>query len=100
MLAILWLHRTSKVCNGGNLANALTFLSGEPATGAQQPAFQLMNQFLGIMLDPFVDGRAGVGGGAIPFAPERGAIQPPKHATIKAPAAIKPILRMRSSRLG
>jgi Passenger-associated-transport-repeat len=60
---------------GGNLANALTLLSGEPATGAQQPAFQLMNQFLGIMLDPFVDGRAGVGGGvyggALPFAPDR-----------------------------
>jgi outer membrane autotransporter protein len=59
---------------GANLANALTLLSGEPATGAQQPAFQLMNQFLGIMLDPFVDGRAGVGGGAIPFAPEREAL--------------------------
>jgi uncharacterized protein with beta-barrel porin domain len=59
---------------GANLANALTLLSGEPATGAQQPAFQLMNQFLGIMLDPFVDGRAGVGGVygyALPFAPDR-----------------------------
>jgi outer membrane autotransporter protein len=33
-----------------------------------------MNQFLGIMLDPFVDGRAGVGGVygyALPFAPDR-----------------------------
>jgi autotransporter-associated beta strand protein len=57
--------------NGANLANALTLLSGEPATGAQQVAFQLANQFLGIMLDPFVDGRSGVGGGAIGFAPER-----------------------------
>jgi uncharacterized protein with beta-barrel porin domain len=59
---------------GGNLANSLTLLSGEAATGAQQGAFQLMSQFLGIMLDPFVDGRGGVGGamgGAIPFAPER-----------------------------
>jgi autotransporter-associated beta strand protein len=59
---------------GANLGNALTLLSGEPATGAQQPAFQLMNQFLGIMLDPFVDGRAGVGGVygyALPFAPDR-----------------------------
>jgi uncharacterized protein YhjY with autotransporter beta-barrel domain len=46
----------------GNLANALTLLSGEPATGAQQGAFMLMNQFLGLMLDPFVDGRCGVGG--------------------------------------
>jgi autotransporter-associated beta strand protein len=57
---------------GGNLTNALTLLSGEAATGAQQPAFQLTNQFLNIMLDPFVDGRSNVnGGGAIGFAPER-----------------------------
>jgi autotransporter-associated beta strand protein len=59
---------------GANLGNALTLLSGESATGAQQGAFQLMTQFLGVMLDPFVDGRAGVGGVygyAIPFAPER-----------------------------
>jgi autotransporter-associated beta strand protein len=57
---------------GGDVANALTPLSGEAATGAQQPAFQLTNQFLNIMLDPFVDGRSNVnGGGAIGFAPER-----------------------------
>jgi outer membrane autotransporter protein len=57
---------------GGDVANALTMLSGEAATGAQQPAFQLTNQFLNIMLDPFVDGRSNVnGGGAIGFAPER-----------------------------
>jgi uncharacterized protein YhjY with autotransporter beta-barrel domain len=58
---------------GGNLANALTLLSGEAATGSQQVAFQLGNQFLGIMLDPFVDGRgglAGAGGPALGFAPE------------------------------
>ena len=57
---------------GANLANALTLLSGEAATGGQQGAFQLTNQFLGIMLDPFVDGRSDpLGGGAIGFAPER-----------------------------
>jgi autotransporter-associated beta strand protein/T5SS/PEP-CTERM-associated repeat protein len=59
---------------GGNLANALTLLSGEAATGAQQAAFQLTKQFLDIMLDPFVDGRnsiAGAGGPALGFAPER-----------------------------
>jgi autotransporter-associated beta strand protein/T5SS/PEP-CTERM-associated repeat protein len=59
---------------GVNLGNALTLLSGEAATGAQQAAFQLTNQFLGIMLDPFVDGRnsiAGAGGPALGFAPER-----------------------------
>ena len=59
---------------GVNLGNALTLLSGEAATGAQQGAFQLTNQFLGIMLDPFVDGRnsiAGAGGPTLGFAPER-----------------------------
>ena len=57
---------------GGNLSNALSQLSGEAATGAQQPAFQLTNQFLGIMLDPFIDGRGqALGGSAIGFAPER-----------------------------
>ena len=59
---------------GVNLGNALTLLSGEAATGAQQVAFQLTNQFLGVMLDPFVDGRNAFGGGgsgALGFAPER-----------------------------
>src|SRR5260370_30668049 len=59
---------------GVNLGNALTLLSGEAATGAQQAAFQLTNQFLGIMLDPFVDGRnsiAGAGGPPLAFAPGR-----------------------------
>src|SRR5262249_29038839 len=46
---------------GGNLTNALDQLSGEPATGAQKVAFQLTNQFLDLMLDPFVDGRCGIG---------------------------------------
>jgi outer membrane autotransporter protein len=59
---------------GGNLANALTALSGEVATGAQQAGFQLSDQFLSLMLDPFVDGRSGVagmGGPALGFAPEQ-----------------------------
>ena len=62
---------------GGNLANALSLLSGEASTGAQQGAFQLTSQFLGLMLDPFVDGRggiAGAGGPALGFAPERAAL--------------------------
>jgi autotransporter-associated beta strand protein len=79
---------------GGNLANALTLLSGEAATGGQQGAFQLGGQFMGLMLDPFVDGRGGVGGangGAIGFAPEREATLPPDIAlayasVLKAPA--------------
>ena len=62
--------------SGGNLATALTLLSGETTTGAQQGAFQLGGQFLDLMLDPFTDGRAGGGGagGATGFAPEREAL--------------------------
>src|SRR5262249_39127917 len=60
---------------GGNLANALTLVSGEAATGAQQGAFQLGGQFLNIMLDPFVDGRGGgASGHALGFAPEQHAL--------------------------
>ena len=59
---------------GSNLTTALDQLSGEAATGAQKVAFQLTDQFLNLMLDPFVDGRSGVGGAdhpALGFAPER-----------------------------
>ncbi|MFL6823381.1 MAG: autotransporter domain-containing protein [Xanthobacteraceae bacterium] len=60
-----------------SLPAALTQLSGEAATGAQQTAFRLSDQFLGLMLDPFVDGRNGTGGAdrpALGFAPEREAL--------------------------
>jgi uncharacterized protein with beta-barrel porin domain len=59
---------------GSNLGNALSQLSGEAATGAQKVGFQLTDQFLNLMLDPFVDGRSGVGGAdhpALGFAPGR-----------------------------
>ena len=64
---------------GSDLGNALSQLSGEPVTGAQKVAFQLTNQFLNVMLDPFVDGRSGVGGADHPaqgFAPERETLPP------------------------
>jgi hypothetical protein len=41
-------------------------LSGEAPTGAQKVAFQLTDQFLNLMIDPFVDGHSGVGGGRPP----------------------------------
>jgi T5SS/PEP-CTERM-associated repeat protein/autotransporter-associated beta strand protein len=59
---------------GSNLTSALDQLSGEAATGAQKVGFQLTDQFLNLMLDPFVDGRTGIGGvdrPALGFAPER-----------------------------
>ena len=51
---------------GSNLNPALTQLSGEAGTGGQQAAFQLMTEFLTLMLDPFIDGR---GGTVLGFAP-------------------------------
>jgi len=79
---------------GGNLTNALDQLSGEAATGAQKVGFQLTDQFLNLMLDPFVDSRSGIGGAdhpALGFAPEREAL-PPELAlayasVLKAPPA-------------
>jgi uncharacterized protein with beta-barrel porin domain len=68
---------------GGALANTLTQLDGEAATGAERGAFQLTNEFLSLMVDPFVYGRAGGfggGGGTVSFAPEREANLPPDIA--------------------
>jgi uncharacterized protein with beta-barrel porin domain len=71
--------------------NALTQLDGEDATGAERGAFRLMNGFLGLMLDPFVNGRGG-GAGGLPlgFASDREASLPPDVAlayarVLKAP---------------
>jgi autotransporter-associated beta strand protein len=89
---------------GGNLANALSQLSGEAATGGQQVAFQMTNQFLGLMLDPFVDGRSGVagaGGPALGFAPARedlpDDIALAYSSVLKAPPAKAPSFEQRWS---
>ena len=58
---------------GALTAAGLTQISGEAATGAQQTTFNAMNQFMGVMTDPFIAGRGdGVtaGAGATPFAEE------------------------------
>jgi uncharacterized protein with beta-barrel porin domain len=48
---------------------ALTQLSGETATGSQQTTFNAMNQFMGIMTDPFVAGRGDpISAGGVPNA--------------------------------
>src|SRR5262249_37523747 len=62
---------------GGNLGTALSQLSGEPATGAQQSSFKLMDMFLNLMLDPFVDGRGSGDGPALGFAPGTQSTLPP-----------------------
>jgi uncharacterized protein YhjY with autotransporter beta-barrel domain len=82
---------------GGNLANALTQIDGEAATDAMRGGFQMMTSFLGLMVDPFVDGRLGggvgsVGGPAVGFAAAEQASLPPDIAlayagVLKAPPA-------------
>jgi autotransporter-associated beta strand protein len=55
--------------SGGGLLNALTQASGETAAGSQQTTFNAMNQFMGVMTDPFLAGRGdGVGAGGAPNA--------------------------------
>jgi uncharacterized protein with beta-barrel porin domain len=59
--------------SGANLGNALTQASGETAVGSQQTTFDAMNLFLGVLTDPFIDGRGGgatTGNGANGYADE------------------------------
>jgi autotransporter-associated beta strand protein len=87
---------------GANLANALEQLSGEAATGAQKVGFQLTDQFLNLMLDPFVDGRSRVSGAdhpALGFAPAHDNT-PPEIAlayasVLKGPRAPAPVYEPR-----
>ena len=82
---------------GGAFANTLMQLDGEVATGSEVPTFQLMDEFLNLMLDPFVDGRLGPGTGyggdpALSFAPDAQTMLPPDVAlayagVLKAPPA-------------
>jgi uncharacterized protein with beta-barrel porin domain len=64
-------------------ANGLTQVSGESATGSQQTTFTAMNQFMGLLTDPFIDGR-GDGGSA-----GGGAGTATGYASTQKPAAIR-----------
>ena len=72
---------------GSSLANALAQLDGETATGAERAAFQVTNQFLELMLDPFANGRrdTGLGGSTLSFVPEHEADLPQDIALAYAP---------------
>jgi uncharacterized protein with beta-barrel porin domain len=90
---------TSLNGNQGNIANALndffnanggipgvfgtltpaglTQVAGEGATGSQQATFNAMNQFMGVLTDPFIDGRGSVAApssGAAGYAEESDAL--------------------------
>jgi uncharacterized protein with beta-barrel porin domain len=80
---------------GSGLSAALTQLDGEMAADARLGAFQMMTEFLNLMLDPLVDGRLGsIGFGGsgrkMDFAPDQ---QPSPDGTLaygnvfKAPPA-------------
>jgi outer membrane autotransporter protein len=76
--------------SGGNLNTALAQLSGESSTATEQASFTMMSSFLGVMVDPSVDGRGGTGGGtAAGFAPEQEASFPPDIALAYASVLAK-----------
>ena len=74
------------------LENALTQLAGQPATGAQTSAFQLMTDFMNLLSDPSSGGGSSpTGGGAPGFAPEQEASLPSDiaqayNSVLRAPA--------------
>ena len=76
--------------SGNNLLNGLTQISGETATGSQQTTFNAMNQFMGTMLDPFIDGRgaAPMPAGGSAYADEEALAYAAKRPANDAYAAI------------
>jgi uncharacterized protein with beta-barrel porin domain len=69
----------------------LTQLSGEVGTGSQQATFNAMNQFIGVMTDPFVAGRGDsvwAGGTAAGYADEEALAYAQKRQSSDALAAI------------
>jgi autotransporter-associated beta strand protein len=76
--------------SGPAYLNALTQTDGEDATSAERGAFDLMNEFLGLMLDPFVDGRSGAAGSAaLGFAPDQQQASVPPDIALAYAAALK-----------
>ncbi|WP_354109163.1 autotransporter domain-containing protein [Bradyrhizobium sp. S3.12.5] len=85
--------------SGSNLSAALSQTSGETATGSQQTTFNAMNQFMGLLTDPFIDGRgdpvsagssAGASAYASPDKPRSGAARDANAMFTKAPAMADP----------
>ncbi|MBB4199132.1 autotransporter-associated beta strand protein [Rhodoblastus sphagnicola] len=59
---------------GAMSAAQLTVIDGEAATGAERGAINVMNRFLGLMVDPFVDGRNPAAFGAAAASTPRTAV--------------------------
>jgi autotransporter-associated beta strand protein len=75
--------------SGSSLANALTQLSGEGATGMQQSSFMSGGMFLNAMLNPFMDGRGGA------LAPAPSAMRPSRRSIAKRRRHSRPSSRRR-----
>jgi hypothetical protein len=89
---------------GGALGTTLSQLDGETATGGERAAFQLTNEFLTLMLDPFVSGRRNTAADGLPlgFASEEGDGLPSDLALAYASVLTKtpPAPSIRDGRLG
>ena len=91
--------------SGASLLQSLDQLDGEVATGAQTSAFQLGDEFLNLMLNPFVNGRGYASGApsgpALGFAPDERANLPEDvalaYAAILGKAQPKPTFDQRWS---
>ncbi|HTZ01682.1 MAG TPA: autotransporter domain-containing protein [Xanthobacteraceae bacterium] len=71
--------------SGGNLNTALAQLSGEANTGGENASFEMMSDFLGVMIDPTAGGRGGAPGTAgNAFAAEQSDALPPDIASAYA----------------
>ena len=73
---------------GGLTPSGLTQISGEGATGSQQTTFDAMGLFMGVMTDPFTDGRgnAGAASGAMGYATDTADRHGDTYAAIAAKA--------------
>lgn len=69
------------------LPNALTELSGEPATGAQQGAVRVTNEFLSLLVDPFESNHGGTepANVVVPAASKLKILKAPKPFAAAAP---------------
>jgi outer membrane autotransporter protein len=76
--------------SNSGLLNALTQLSGQNSAGFFQGAFQAGSSFLGLMVNPFVDGRFGNGfGPATSFAPSEPTALPQAAAAFASAMPVK-----------
>ena len=77
--------------SGGNLNTALAQLSGEANTGGENASFEMMSDFLGVMVDPTAGGRGGAPGGAgNAFAAEQSEALPSDIASAYASVLKRP----------